>query len=89
MNNALSPTFIIGSIQIHQISGASCLNMGNTWASGFQNHSKHNQGFGNVYGEKSAIHGNRTLQNDPDGLDLAVLPEHVRPSWLSSWLSGR
>lgn len=82
-----SPTFIIGTIRIHQIEGASCFNMGNNWASDFRSYKKHNQGFGTVTGDHSTIRGTKSLLSDPDTFDLAALPgDDDIPDWIARLL---
>jgi hypothetical protein len=53
--SVLSPTFIIGSIRIGTVEGASCVNFGNNWPSEFTSISKQQQGFGNVSGDHNDL----------------------------------
>lgn len=66
----MSPYFVIGSIRIGSIEGASCLNMGNNFPSEFTSHKKHNQGFGTVSGEGNTLRGIRALLDDADFIDM-------------------
>jgi hypothetical protein len=49
----LSPTFHIGTIKIGSIEGASCFSIGNNFIEDFKNTKKHNQGFGNIHGDRN------------------------------------
>jgi hypothetical protein len=82
MSSFLSPTFIIGQMRIGSIEGASCLNMGNNWPTGFESHKKHNQGFGTVGGDNNRIDGLRSLLNDSDFLDMFNSSDDSIPDWL-------
>lgn len=82
MPNLLSPAFIIGSISIGQIEGASCLNMGNNWISDFRSYKKQNQGFGSVRGDNAVVRGTRSLLNDPDTFDMLSLQDDQLPAWI-------
>lgn len=78
-----SPTFIIGSIRIGSVEGASCVNMGNNYPTNFQNYKKHNQGFGNVGGDNNQITGTRAFLDDSDMVDrLGGGPEPEVPEWV-------
>ncbi|WP_096439348.1 hypothetical protein [Alteribacter populi] len=66
----LSPNFFIGNIRIGTIEGASCMNMGNNYPTNFQNHKKHNQGFGSISGDHNSLEGLRSILSDPDVIDL-------------------
>ncbi|MCF8563746.1 hypothetical protein LLE49_03205 [Alicyclobacillus tolerans] len=75
MENFLSPTFVIGTIKIDQVEGASCVNMGNNWPTNFRSYKKHNQGFGTVKGNHNVLKGARSLLNDPDTYDMLSVTE--------------
>ncbi|WP_251550405.1 hypothetical protein [Neobacillus muris] len=49
----LSPTFHIGSIKIGTIESASCFSIGNNFLEDFQSSKQHNQGLGNIHGDKN------------------------------------
>ncbi|WP_042456774.1 hypothetical protein [Neobacillus dielmonensis] len=49
----LSPTFHIGSIKIGTIESASCFSIGNNFIQDFKNSKKHNQGLGNIHGDRN------------------------------------
>jgi hypothetical protein len=51
----LSPTFHIGTIKIGNIEGASCFSIGNNFIEDFKNSKKHNQGFGNIHGDRNNL----------------------------------
>ena len=86
MDNPLSPAFIIGTIHIGTIEGASCFNMGNNWPTNFRSFKKHNQGFGTVKGSHASITGTRSLLNDPDVIDFPTFNEKTLPAWLKQML---
>jgi hypothetical protein len=54
-SSVLSPTFIIGSIRIGSVDGASCVNFGNNWPSDFTSISNTQQGFGSVSGDGNQL----------------------------------
>ncbi|WAH35269.1 hypothetical protein [Alicyclobacillus dauci] len=82
MPNGLSPNFIIGSIRIGKIEGASCMNMGNNWVSNFRSFKKHNQGFGSVHGDNNVLRDTRSLLNDPDSIDMVSVSGEELPDWI-------
>ena len=86
MDSPLSPAFIIGTIRIGTIEGASCLNMGNNWPTNFRSFKKHNQGFGTVKGNQAHITGTRSLLNDPDLIDFPTFNDQDLPGWLKQML---
>ena len=49
----LSPTFHIGTIRIGSIEGASCFSIGNNFIEDFKNSKEHNQGLGNIHGDRN------------------------------------
>lgn len=51
----LSPTFHIGTIKIGSIEGASCFSIGNNFIEDFKNSKKHNQGLGNIHGDRNNL----------------------------------
>ncbi|MFZ7943599.1 hypothetical protein [Neobacillus sp. 19] len=60
----LSPTFHIGTIKIGSISEASCFSMGNNFIEDFKSSKKHNQGLGNIHGDRNNFaHTNASLTN--------------------------
>lgn len=77
-----SPTFIIGSIRIGSVEGASCVNMGNNYPTNFQNYKKHNQGFGNVGGDNNQVTGARAFLDDSDMVDQLGGQEPAVPDWV-------
>lgn len=62
----LSPTFHIDTIKIGNIEGASCFSIGNNFIEGFKNSKKHNQGFGNIHGDRNNLARMRTSLNYQD-----------------------
>ena len=60
----LSPTFHIGTIKIGNIEGASCFSIGNNFIEDFKNSKKHNQGLGNIHGDRNNLaHTSASLTN--------------------------
>ena len=60
----LSPTFHIGTIKIGSISEASCFSMGNNFIEDFKSSKKHNQGLGNIHGDRNNFaHSSASLTN--------------------------
>jgi hypothetical protein len=49
----LSPTFHIGNIHIGNIEAASCFSIGNNFIEDFKNSKNHNQGLGNIHGDRN------------------------------------
>lgn len=86
MQHILSPVFVIGKVDIDTIEGASCLNMGNNWPTNFRSTKKHNQGFGQVSGDRHVLSGLRSLLNDPDTYDAMSIPSDTTPAWLEQLL---
>jgi hypothetical protein len=70
----LSPTFHIGTIKIGNIEGASCFSIGNNFIEDFKNSKKHNQGLGNIHGDRNNLaHSSATLTNHEQ--DLSAVSE--------------
>lgn len=60
----LSPTFHIGTIKIGNIEGASCFSIGNNFIEDFKSNKKHNQGLGNIHGDRNSLaHSSASLTN--------------------------
>jgi hypothetical protein len=60
----LSPTFHIGTIKIGSIEGASCFSIGNNFIEDFKSSKKHNQGLGNIHGDRNNFaHTSASLTN--------------------------
>ncbi|MED4224739.1 hypothetical protein [Neobacillus cucumis] len=60
----LSPTFHIGSIKIGSIEGASAFSIGNNFIEDFKNNKQHNQGLGNIHGDRNNLsHMTASLTN--------------------------
>ncbi|MFF2447882.1 hypothetical protein ACFVSW_12355 [Neobacillus sp. NPDC058068] len=60
----LSPTFHIGTIKIGTIEEASCFSIGNNFIEDFQSRKKHNQGLGNIHGDRNTFdHATASLTN--------------------------
>ena len=60
----LSPIFHIGSIRIGTIEGASSFSIGNNFIEDFKSSKKHNQGLGNIHGNRNNFaHATASLTN--------------------------
>lgn len=60
----LSPTFHIGTINIGHIEAASVFSIGNNFIDDFKSHKKHNQGLGNIHGNRNNFaHSSAGLTN--------------------------
>ncbi|MGR9048530.1 hypothetical protein ACQ4XT_07880 [Halobacillus faecis] len=86
----LSPYFFIGNIRIGTIENASCLNMGNNIPTGFESHQKHNQGFGNVFGDGNTLEGLRSILSDSAILDLMSQDNDQEiPEWVQKLMEKK
>jgi hypothetical protein len=84
----LSPKFIIGSIKIGSIEGASCFNMGNNFPNHFTNYKKHNQGFGSVTGDHNDIKGIVSKLDDRDSVDMLNENDlQETPEWIQELIA--
>ncbi|KGX93761.1 hypothetical protein N781_00725 [Pontibacillus halophilus JSM 076056 = DSM 19796] len=86
----LSPKFVIGHIRIGTVEGASCVNVGNNSPSHFQNHKKHNQGFGSVTGDRNQLDGLNSLLSDAAFMDfLAQCQDENVPDWVKDLIQNK
>lgn len=87
----LSPNFLIGEIRIGSVEGASCVNMGNNFPIGFENHTKLNQGFGSITGDANHISDVSSLLNDSAFIDMLTNPndEHDIPDWIKPIITAK
>lgn len=84
----LSPNFFIHTIRIGSLEGASCVNVGNNFPSGFTSHKKHNQGFGSIQGDHNDISRMMSRLDDEDEIDMlnsSNFDEDV-PDWVKQML---
>ncbi|MFZ0370206.1 MAG: hypothetical protein WAM07_11500 [Halobacillus sp.] len=87
--NFLSPNFFIRNIHIGTVEDASCVNLGNNAPSGFESHKKHNQGFGNVYGDGNSLKGLRSILSDSAILDMMVNSKDQEvPEWIQTMIKN-
>ncbi|HHW36415.1 MAG TPA: hypothetical protein GXX18_03865 [Bacillales bacterium] len=90
MAGYLSPNFVIGSIKIGSIEGASCLNMGNNFPSNFSSHKKQNQGFGSIIGDHNDIRDILSRLDDSDVLDMYnQMDQDDPPEWIKEIVSTK
>lgn len=87
-SSLFSPQFVIGTIQIGTIQGASCMNMGNNFPTDFTSTQKFNQGFGNVTGDHNAFKEPRTAVEDADLVDMmqGSHDQEELPAWLEQMM---
>lgn len=69
-----SPKFLIGSISIGTIEGASCINFGNNFPTNFTSHKKQNQGFGSITGDHNDLKHIFSRLDDRDVIDMYNQP---------------
>lgn len=69
MRSSFDQHFTINAINIHTVEGASCVNIGNNFPTGFQSYKKHTQGFGAISGDNNKIDGLKSLVNDGSLID--------------------
>lgn len=62
--------FYIGKIHIGSVEGASCVNFGNNFPTGFKNNKKQNQGFGSISGNHNDIQDIISQLKDSKVVDL-------------------
>ena len=90
MAGYLSPNFVIGSIKIGSIEGASCLNMGNNFPSNFSSHKKQNQGFGSITGDHNDIRDILSRLDDSDALDMYnQMDQDDPPEWIKGVVTAK
>ncbi|MDQ1146563.1 hypothetical protein QE429_003390 [Bacillus sp. SORGH_AS 510] len=79
-NPILSPTFHIGTIKIGSIEGASCFSIGNNFIEDFKNSKKHNQGLGNIHGDRNSFDHTRSwlTNNEHDFLKRKKMEKKKR-----------
>lgn len=66
----LSSIFTIGDIHIGTIEDASAVNFGNNFPTDFKSNKKHNQGFGNIFGNENDIHDIQSLMEEKDAVEV-------------------
>ncbi|MFC4802237.1 hypothetical protein ACFPA1_23295 [Neobacillus sp. GCM10023253] len=72
----LSPTFHIGNIKIGSIQAASVFSIGNNFIEDFKSNKKHNQGLGNIHGDRNNFaHTSAGLTNYEEDLKAKAEPE--------------
>lgn len=84
----LSPNIAIGTIRIGSIEGASAVNLGNNFPTGFQSFKKVNQGFGSISGDHNNIKGMRSQLSDSNIIDMLNGSDRFEelPEWLQSFI---
>ncbi|HHY74004.1 MAG TPA: hypothetical protein GX497_12460 [Bacillus bacterium] len=80
----LSPNIAIGTLRIGSIEGASAVNVGNNFPTGFQSFKKLNQGFGSISGDHNNIKELYSQLTDSKIIDMLneVDQLHELPEWL-------
>ena len=84
----LSPTFIIGSIRIGSVEGASCINLGNNLPVGFTSRKTHNQGFGNIQGDDNRLNQTRSFLHETSYSEQKETEpgNYAIPDWVKNWM---
>ncbi|SFX44697.1 hypothetical protein SAMN04487866_10833 [Thermoactinomyces sp. DSM 45891] len=86
-----SPTFLLGTIRIGVMEGASSVNMGNNWLSDFESVKKHNQGLGSFHGDQNQIHDLYSVLQDSDLIDTFTQAADSKeiPDWLQKLITEK
>lgn len=88
MISVKSPTFLLGTIRIGVMEGASSVNMGNNWLSNFESIKKHNQGLGSFHGDQNQIQDLYSLLQDSDLIDtFTQTGSQELPKWLQKLIT--
>lgn len=82
----MSPNIAIGTLRIGSIEGASAVNLGNNFPSGFRSFKKHNQGFGTISGDHNGINGLHSQLSDSNIIDMLNEKDQLEelPEWLQA-----
>lgn len=80
----LSPNIAIGTLRIGSIEGASVVNLGNNFPTGFHSFKKQNQGFGSINGDHNNIKDLRSALTDSKIIDMLNEVDQLDdlPEWL-------
>jgi len=80
----LSPNIAIGTLRIGSIEGASAVNLGNNFPTGFQSFKKLNQGFGSISGDHNNIKELYSELTDSKIIDMLNEVDQLQelPEWL-------
>ncbi|TCP21936.1 hypothetical protein EV207_13823 [Scopulibacillus darangshiensis] len=81
--------FVINTLNIHTVEGASCVNVGNNFPTGFQNFKKHTQGFGSISGDNNQIDGIRSLVNDGSHFDTSSASDLDNNKWIKELMADK
>ena len=86
----LSSIFTIGDIHIGTIEDASAVNLGNNFPTDFTSNKKHNQGFGNIFGNENDIHDIQSLMEEKDAVEV-YLDSQEKPNdkWMEMLLKSK
>jgi hypothetical protein len=86
----LCPNFVIGTLKIGSVEGASCVNFGNNLPTGFESYKKQNQGFGTISGDQNDIMGIKSKLSDSNLIDMInqASPEDV-PDWIKELIAEK
>lgn len=86
----LSSIFTIGDIHIGTIEDASAVNFGNNFPTGFTSNKKHNQGFGNIYGNENDIHDIESRMEEKGAVDVYYdSQEKPDDKWIEMFLKSK
>ena len=86
----LSSIFTIGDIHIGTIEDASAVNFGNNFPTDFTSNKKHNQGFGNIYGNENDIHDIESQMEEKGAVEVYYdSQEKPDDKWLEMLLKSK
>ncbi|WP_226530405.1 hypothetical protein [Metabacillus niabensis] len=86
----LSSIFTIGDIHIGTIEDASAVNFGNNFPTDFTSNKKHNQGFGNIYGNENDIHDIQSLMEEKGAVEVYYdSQEKPEDKWMEMLLKSK
>lgn len=85
----MSTIFMVGTVSVGQMEGASCLNVGNNFPTNFRSVKKQNQGFGEIRGDHNVLRNLKSLLNDPDVLDTVSFKNDTEiPEWVAKLIEA-
>lgn len=88
---SFNPNFLIGSIRIGTVEGASCINFGNNFPTGFESFKKQTQGFGNITGDHNEPSDIKSYMTDTDNENgfleqLQKMNNDEIPNWIKEMI---
>lgn len=89
MRSPFDQTFNINTINIHTVEGASCVNIGYNFPTGFESYKKHTQGFGSISGDNNQIDGLKSLLNDHSLVDAFSGTDWQDSPWMKELMASK